>query len=619
MEQQICYRCMKQRKNRTVCRYCKDDSRIPNEPHQLAAGTVLKERYFIGRALGQGGFGITYIGMDLKENRYIAVKEYFPSGMAVRDVSLSSEVRSLGADDSGWLEKHKKRFLREYRTLSELSEIPQIVKVSDFFFENNTAYIVMEYIKGKTLKQYVSDHDGRLSQEETFRILKPVMRSLAKIHKAGLIHRDVSPDNLIILPDGSAKLLDFGAARDIGADADAGMPVSKSVTAVFKNGYAPLEQYQSRGSLGPWTDVYALCATACYCLTGEAPPEALERLLQDTPVRISEKGADISPLREKVLKKGLALRASERIADMEQLFEMLFEQPEETEEMHGDRTDSAGKWNGKRTPYRKRRWMILAAGTAFFCMAGIFFFRSFESSSNKVIAAPVYFRDVSVESSDWINTGTRILLGCGDVDAFSESYTLSCSLYIPKAACRKDGSKVNLIWWLDMDNTDTDVHIGTADSICCWNLINSQNEIFPVIEDRAGNVQRNSEYESIFQIEEKGDFYMLKVRDLPFEGRLHSEDGSDRNIAIDPSQSGRIGIGMHVTGLNQSLSSVVYLDDIVIKDHGTVIRSIDCSAKSLYDYWYMYEYDGEDGQMVSVERPELSVIRLNGWNWMWWR
>lgn len=145
------------------------------------------------------------------------------------------------------------------------------------------------------------------------------MQSLAKIHEAGLIHRDISPDNLMILSDGSAKLLDFGAVRDIGTGPDADMTPAESATAVFKNGYAPLEQYQSHGNLGPWTDVYALCATACYCLTGEAPPESLERLLQDTPLQIREKGADVSACTERVLKKGMELRTGDRITDMNQL------------------------------------------------------------------------------------------------------------------------------------------------------------------------------------------------------------------------------------------------------------------------------------------------------------
>lgn len=140
MKHQLCYRCMKPNANTAVCTYCSDNSNIPNEPHQLAAGTVLNGRYFIGRPLGQGGFGITYTGMDLQTDSRIAVKEFFPSGIVMRDTS--SKVRILRAGDNSCFEKHRERFLREYQTLSGLSGIAQIVNVSDFFLENNTAYIV---------------------------------------------------------------------------------------------------------------------------------------------------------------------------------------------------------------------------------------------------------------------------------------------------------------------------------------------------------------------------------------------------------------------------------------------------------------------------------------------
>lgn len=590
---------------------------IRNEPHQLAAGTVLNGRYLIGRSIGQGGFGITYAGMDMKDSERIAVKEFFPSGIVMRDPD--AVVRPLRTEDSRWFEKYRERFLHEYQILAELSGMQQIVRVSDFFFAYGTAYIVMEYIEGITLKQYVEERGGRLSGDETFRILEPVMHSLAGIHEAGLIHRDVSPDNLMILSDGSAKLLDFGAVLDIGVAAGADLPLSKSVTAVIKNGYAPLEQYQSHGSLGPWTDVYALCATICYCLTGKAPPEALERLLQDMPVRLRKEGADISADGEEVIKKGMELRASDRFADMNQLLEAL----SGVKELSGHTAADSGKplvykkAGAGHTKAVKIKWMSLVPVIlAVFLLTGLFFFQlqsgdgSKKTAVNKAIAAPVCFRNYTEEMDGWEETGTVIMVGCGEVAAFSKDYTFSCSLYLPKAACAADGDKMFVHWWLDMEDEKTG-HIGTTDSQYVFSLLRTQDEVFPVVmaDDHTGDILVDqSDYSRLFQVKEAGDFYRLDVTELPYCELLHNEDGTDRKIVIDTGRSGQIGTGLMVTGLNQSVSSQIYLDDIVIRDKGTIIKSFDCSAESLYGHFYCYEYDDASGQRIQVDEPQLSPI-----------
>ncbi len=323
MEEKRCYGCMKIKSGEAVCEHCGYDDTAKNEAHQLPAGTVLKEQYMIGKVLGQGGFGITYLGWDMYLDIPVAIKEYFPNSSVMRDVSVSTEVVSYSGDAGVRFRNNKERFMREAKMLARFSDVSEIVHVKNFFLANNTAYIVMEYVEGINLKQMVKEHGGKLSYEETIGILKPIMEALCKVHKAGLVHRDISPDNIMLLPDGTAKLLDFGAVRDVGA-ADVNTPLTASTEAIIKQGYAPIEQYQNRGSLGPWTDVYALCATIYYCLTGEVPMDAPGRLLEDEEVDF---GNYVEERIAVVLKHGMELRAVDRIPSVDELLEKLEEHP----------------------------------------------------------------------------------------------------------------------------------------------------------------------------------------------------------------------------------------------------------------------------------------------------
>ena len=320
---------MKLKKNSPICEHCGYDENQHNASHQLPAGTVLREQYLVGKVLGQGGFGITYLGWDLYLDIPVAIKEYFPSGLVMRENTLSDEVASLSGDAGARFANNKERFFREAKMLARFSQMPQIVQVKNFFLANNTAYIVMEYVEGITLKQHVKNVGGKLNPEETFSLLKPVMQALEKVHKSGLVHRDISPDNIMLMPDGGAKLLDFGAVRDVGA-AVAGQGLTSSTEAILKPGYAPIEQYQKRGSLGPWTDVYALCGTIYFCLTGNAPIDAPERVMDDPELHLETLVPMLPEYRRAALEQGMALRAEDRIASMAELNKALFREKAET-------------------------------------------------------------------------------------------------------------------------------------------------------------------------------------------------------------------------------------------------------------------------------------------------
>lgn len=294
--------------------------------HTLPAGTVLRGRYQIQRLLGQGGFGITYLGWDHQLGIPVAIKEFFPQSIVNRNCGWSFDVccntNTLIPAYRGSME----RFLREAEALGRFREVSAIVEIRDLFEANNTAYIVMEYIDGPNLKQYIDQKGGRLSVEETLAVLEPVIRALITVHREGMVHRDISPDNIMLHPTQGAKLLDFGAVRSV-ENPHVDKALSHSTEAILKHGFAPIEQYHSRGALGPWTDEYALCATVYYCLTGAVPDPVATRMSEDTE---PEWGVipGLSARRRAALEKGMSIKAKDRFADLEELYVQLYSAPE---------------------------------------------------------------------------------------------------------------------------------------------------------------------------------------------------------------------------------------------------------------------------------------------------
>ena len=316
MDKRFCPYCMNPLTEDGACPACglAAENYVPS-PHHLPPGTVLLSRYLLGRVLGEGGFGITYIGFDLRLELKVAIKEYYPVELAVRNAAVSTIVTSYIGPSSISFERGKQKFLHEARTMARMDKQQVIVGVRDFFEANNTVYIVMEYIEGTTLAALAEQRGGRIAPDELFRVIEPLFAALSALHEAGLIHRDISPDNLM-LENGEVLLLDFGCARE---------PTDRSNTRTvsFKHSYAPLEQYQESGQ-GPWTDIYALCATIYHCLTGLAAPRALDRIGDDKLIRPSSLGVPITPQQERSLLKGLRLQPNRRFQTVKELWAALY-------------------------------------------------------------------------------------------------------------------------------------------------------------------------------------------------------------------------------------------------------------------------------------------------------
>ena len=254
-------------------KYCPHCGYAPGTPAESALhmqpGTILAERYLIGKVVGYGGFGVTYIGWDENLQQRVAIKEYLPSEFATRAPG-QSQVTVFTGDKAQQFADGMVKFIDEAKRLAKFQNEPGIVRIYDSFEANNTAYITMEFLDGETLAAYLK-REGKIPVEQAIQMLTPVIQSLEVVHKAGIIHRDIAPDNIFLTKDKQVKLIDFGAARF------ATTSHSRSLTVIIKSGYSPEEQYRSRGEQGPHTDVYALAAVLYNMITGVTPPDALER------------------------------------------------------------------------------------------------------------------------------------------------------------------------------------------------------------------------------------------------------------------------------------------------------------------------------------------------------
>lgn len=301
-----CMGCMKTYENEyDVCPYCGYIEGTPaKEAYHMKPGTVLHSKYVVGKVVGYGGFGVTYIGWDAVLEQVVAIKEYLPSEFATR-VPGQENITVYSGEKENQFSIGRSKFSDEARRLAKFNAVDGVVEIHDTFLDNETAYIVMEFLEGETLKERIL-REGRIAPQETLPIIKSVLTTLEEVHKGEIIHRDIAPDNIFLCSDGKVKLIDFGASRY------ATVQHSKSLSVILKEGYAPEEQYRSKGEQGPWSDVYAVGATMYKMLTGITPEDAMERAENDKVKPVSKLGVKLSKGEETALMNAMNVFAEDR-------------------------------------------------------------------------------------------------------------------------------------------------------------------------------------------------------------------------------------------------------------------------------------------------------------------
>jgi len=293
------------------CPQCGYNGKPPEDKAILPQGVVLNNKYIIGRKLGRGGFGITYLAYDEKLQLKVCIKEYYPDAVSTRQVN-SYQISPYTGNNFADFDFGKGKFLEEARTLAKFNSVPNIASVYDFFEENGTAYLVMEYLDGITLSRMLRNNPkGKLTWEEAREIAIPTATVLCKVHDQGIIHRDIAPDNIFMTRESDVKLLDFGAARHAMGEK------SQSLSVILKKGFAPPEQYTSKGKQGPWTDMYALAATIYKTITGQTPPEAMDRMMGEQMESPKELGAIVSDDMNEAIMIGMDIDYKNRLKSMD--------------------------------------------------------------------------------------------------------------------------------------------------------------------------------------------------------------------------------------------------------------------------------------------------------------
>lgn len=312
-----CMGCMEEiPEEEQICRYCgyRKGTDV-KEAYYLLPGTVIGGKFLIGRVLGYGGFGVTYIGWDQVLQRKVAVKEYLPSDFATRSYG-TKQLTIFSGEAFLQFQAGLASFISEAKRLAKFHAVSEIVNIYDWLEENGSGYIMMELLTGVTVKELLKKRK-RIPPEEAITIVLAVLRGLSAVHKEGMIHRDIAPDNIFLTETGEVKILDFGAARYATAIQ------SRSLSIILKPGYAPEEQYRSRGNQGPWTDIYALGATCYRMITGIVPQVSIERNMHDELKTPKELGIPMEPDMENALMNSLNIHQEYRIQSAEAFYHAL--------------------------------------------------------------------------------------------------------------------------------------------------------------------------------------------------------------------------------------------------------------------------------------------------------
>ena len=316
MSYQLCLNCFNIKGNFKVCPYCGYvEGAQQKAAFQLRQGTILQDRYIIGEALGYGGFGITYRAYDTRLSIVVAVKEFYPASLVNR-AEGESRVGIFSGDKAVEYQKLLGRFIEEARNMALFEKEQDVVNVFSHFEANGTAYIIMEYVEGTLLKKYIKEN-GKMPEKQACTCICAILTALQKIHDKGIIHKDVSPDNIFLLPSDQIKIFDFGAAKLQEDDGE------KNLSVVVKAGYAPPEQYRSKGKQDHRVDIYAAGAVFYQLLTGERPMESLDRSMKDLLQLPSKKGIPVSPHVEAAVMKALSLNPKDRFGSAREFREAI--------------------------------------------------------------------------------------------------------------------------------------------------------------------------------------------------------------------------------------------------------------------------------------------------------
>lgn len=330
----------------------------PREIYHLYPEMELADRYIIGTVVGFGGFGVLYRAWDRKLEHMVAIKEYYPAGMVTRIPGQKEVILYTGKKHDEY-KNGLTRFLDEARNTARFSSNPNIVNVFDFFEENGTAYMVMEFLEGVSLKEYISRAGGRLPWQQAVEIGLRIIDALKDVHGAKILHRDLSPDNVFMCDDGKIKLLDFGAARFTGLDDE------KTRTIVLKMGFAPPEQYRSKSQQGPYTDIYALGATLYRAITGQTPDESVNRQDSinhnegDTLKPMSQFVEGIPDYLDNAVLRAMALEPTLRFQNVQQMADAL-----QNKKSYADLAKEIKRRKRRRAVGIAASLVILAAGAA---------------------------------------------------------------------------------------------------------------------------------------------------------------------------------------------------------------------------------------------------------------
>ena len=369
----------------------------------LPIGLILNNRYRIDSIIAMGGFGITYQAWDCTLEKKVAIKEFYPNGLVTR--TEEKQVSVYVSENEDQFEHGKKRFLREARDVSRFSNNPNVVTVFDFFEANGTAYIVMEFLEGMTLKQYIDRSGGRIDESMAINVIFALMTTLETVHNAGVVHRDIAPDNIYVCDDKRIKLIDFGAARET-TDLS-----QNSSSVILKHGYAPVEQYSRHGNIGPWTDVYAFGALIYYMMTGVRPLDSVDRMIEDSLEPPNRLNPSMPRAMNEVTMKALAVNAKDRYQNMGEMRAdyLRLSQAEKTQGAAADtrpsRSDTSGlnvrsgkTENPKREgqdgrnkgslPRKNRKWIPILGIVGGLLIVGIICFVIFAKKDEIIVCPP---------------------------------------------------------------------------------------------------------------------------------------------------------------------------------------------------------------------------------------